>query len=476
MLNVHIDCSHETFVASTARYLGDCAAALGLPVAQRAQLEQAVEHCCLSVLHHAYEPGEEVRYQVSLQEEPGALVVGIRDRGLPFNEAQLSSRLRDLVDEIRLVSLGREGKRLELVLDLEGLDYESHLTESDRLPDQQSLAVSDGPVTIRMAEEEDAIAIARCVYRCYGRSYRSEYLYKAKKLRSLWQAGQVTSVVAAAEDGEVVGHLCYWVDNPTDLAGESTDAIVDPRYRGRHLFDQMKSFLVKVIREQGRLGMISEAVTVHPYSQKGVLATGAVETGLMLGDLPSDLSFKGIEGSLPSRQSCMLCYLRLNQEPHRSIYLPARHAPILEKIYRNVKLDRTIEALPAEVELPEQGRLEVHLDEGWAEAALRVVTYGQDLETLFRSHLRHLLANNIPYLYAELPLGDPAVAGLVPVLEGMGFSFAGLVPELSQGDILRLHYLANIEIDMKIVAVTDWGREIREYVLAQAGLSTANVK
>lgn len=464
-MKLYIDCADSLWLAPTAGYLADCALALGLDPSARAQMVEALEICCGNVIRHAYEPGEPVQYQLELTQEPGFLVVAVVDQGLPFDASQLHAHLRELVHEVRLVRLGRQGKRLELLFPLPA-------GQAGPVPEAETvapMAVADEAITLRRADDGDAVPIARCVYRCYGRSYGSEYLYQPQKLLSLWHAGLVTSVVAVNSNQEVVGHLCYWLDGAQDAVGESTDAVVDPRYRGRHLFDRLRAFLIEEIRAQGRLGMVSEAVAVHPYSQKAVIASGAVETGLMLGDLPSSLKFKGIEDSLPARQSCMLCYLRLNPEPKRQVFLPPRHAAMLEKIYAKVGLNREFGVLPERAALEPEGLLEVHLDQAWGEAALRVVRFGGDLETHFHSQLRRLLASGIPYIYAELPLGDAAVVPCVEFLEGIGFSFAGLVPELAGGDILRLHYLTNVELDLKIVAVTDWGGEIRDYVLAQAG-------
>lgn len=467
MIKVSIENDDLMLAAATARYICEYAVAHGLDPELKANLQAAIESGCRNVIKHAYEPGEPVRYQLEVTAAPGTLVVAVQDQGLPFDAAQLNPRIRGLVHEVRLLSSGREGKRLELVVNLERPEAQHPLSPAEQAPLPPA---ADEQVTIRPATAEDAIPIARCVYRCYGSSYGSDYLYRPKKLRGLWEAGLVTSVVAVNPDNEVIGHLCYWVDAAADRAGESTDAIVDPRYRGRHLFDRLKAALVEETRAQGRLGMISEAVTVHPYSQKGVIASGAVETGLMLGDLPSNLKFKGIESQLPARQSCMLCYLRLNPEPLRAVYLPERHAPILRKIYEKVGLAREFPGSVPASPLRGEASLEVKMDEGWGEAALRVVNYGPDLESLLRAQLRHLLANGVPYLYAELPLTDPSIGLAVETLESMGFSFAGLVPELcQQGDILRLHYLANVELDLKIEVVTEWGAEIRDYVLAQAG-------
>lgn len=456
-LSLSVEGGDPRWVAAAAHFAGDCANRLGL---DGTLLEEATASACRNVTKHAYEAGEVIRYQVSVEEQDGTLVVGVTDQGLTFSLTSLENPVFQRLDSIRLYRLGKAGKRLELRQHLPERTVEELLTETDRTSVPEP-PVSQAEVSVRAAVPGDAVGIARCIYRCYGRTYGSQYMYLPEKLKRMWEQGMLISVVAEAE-GDIVGHLDYWMESAGDPAGQSTDAVVDPRFRGRHLFDQMKGLLVDVTRAAGKLGMISEAVTVHPFTQKGVLAAGGIETGLMLGDLPVDLQFKKIEDRLPARQSCMLCYLRLNPEPEREAFLPPQHREMLERIVARVGLQRRLQVDVAPVE--GESELELHLDPGWQEAGLRLVRFGADAREVLKSQLHHVLASGYNYAYLELPL-RPGIGEAVAGAQEAGFSFAGLVPEGWQGDLLRLHYLGNLEYDPKIATASDWGAEIRDYVV-----------
>jgi serine/threonine-protein kinase RsbW len=60
-------------------------------------------------------------------------------------------------------------------------------------------------------------------------------------------------------------------------------------------------------------------------------------------------------------------------------------------------------------------------------------------------------------------------------LEKLGFFFGGMIPEIANGDALRLQFLNNIAIDPgQIQLATDWGKELLAYVLqAQASAPQA---
>ena len=73
----------------------------------------------------------------------------------------------------------------------------------------------------------------------------------------------------------------------------------------------------------------------------------------------------------------------------------------------------------------------------------------------------------------DLPLCDPATQHYCATVEKMGFFFSGIIPELHDGDVLRLQYLNNITIDpRKVVIVTEFGCVLFNYVLRSWGMAS----
>jgi serine/threonine-protein kinase RsbW len=53
----------------------------------------------------------------------------------------------------------------------------------------------------------------------------------------------------------------------------------------------------------------------------------------------------------------------------------------------------------------------------------------------------------------------------------LGFFFAGMIPELDNGDFLRLQYLNNVKIDpSKTVVVSDFGKYLFDYIWNGSGM------
>ncbi len=51
---------------------------------------------------------------------------------------------------------------------------------------------------------------------------------------------------------------------------------------------------------------------------------------------------------------------------------------------------------------------------------------------------------------------------------GLGFIFGGLIPELRDGDVLRLQYLNNVELDpAALVLYSDTAKQLLRAILAE---------
>jgi len=216
-------------------------------------------------------------------------------------------------------------------------------------------------------------------------------------------------------------------------------------------------------------GLYSEATAVHPYSQRGNLDLGARETGFLLGYIPASVSYKQIgEEREDRRGSVALFYMRIIDEPEREIYPPA---PYLEEVMRVVEhngLQRVIGEVPDPTLQHSRMGVEVRQDHNLA--FVRVEEPGADLEELIHGHLRDLCLHRVDCIYVDLPLSHPATAGASAGLENLGVFFGGIIPEARPGggDVLRLQYLNNVEIQAGDVSTaSDFGEELLGLIFRQ---------
>lgn len=472
----------EGLLPAVVDFVRRTAQQLGLRDKAAKHLEQALETVSRNIIDCAFGPGEEGRYDVHVLHRPGQVVIAIEDQGIPFDYAcfqgssdtVLTEMLhRSFANEIRFVNLGRRGNRVELVKSLLHTDIRDQLSEDEHHQVSHApVAPKDTPLEVRMMRPAESFELSRCVYRSYGHSYDWDDIYYPERIQELQQSGLMHSCVAVTQEGEFVGHLALMLEHPDSLVGEAGQAVVDPRFRGHHLFEKMKTFLVKHAKEQGIYGLYSEATAVHPYSQKGNLHLGAKETGYLLGYIPASVSYKEIDESREGRRgSVALFYMKANAEPARVLYPPAAYQEIIWRIIEHNGLRRTVESTSSP-NLPSSSRVSTNVRHDHNLAFLKVEEPGTDLRELVSVRLRELCLHRVDCIYVDLPLSHPATGQAGTCLMELGFFLGGIIPEAHSeavgGDILRLQYLNNVEINPEDVqAASDFGHELLAFTFRQ---------
>jgi hypothetical protein len=469
-------CADAGFLPPVIEFVKQMTFRLGLGDAEH--MDRAVELVCLNVIEHAFGPEEERFFDVHVLRRPGQVVVAIEDQGLPFDYKRLQDgedrtvleTLHRSFDETRFVNLGRRGNRVELLKHLPHTDVRDHLPEDEhRRTVEATAAQEDVPLEIRMMHPDESFELSRCVYRSYGYSYDWDYIYYPDRIRELQEKGLMISCVAVTPEGEFVGHLAIIVERPGSLVGEAGQAVVDPRFRGHHLFPKMKTFMAQWAGNAGMYGLYSEATAVHPYSQRGNLHLGARETGFLLGYIPASVSYKQIGEQMAGRRgSVALFYMRVRDEPEREIHPPVPYLEAVRRVVEHNGLRRTIGEVPHPALQPSRMSVEVRQDHNLA--FVRVEEPGADLQELVHRHLRDLSLHRVDCVYVDLPLSQPATPIAAAGLQNLGVFFGGIIPEAHPGggDVLRLQYLNNVQIDAGDVSTaSDFGEDLLGLIFRQ---------
>jgi serine/threonine-protein kinase RsbW len=466
--------ARSEYLPPAISFVRDVAARLGLGAPETEALGEVVELAATNVILHAFDPGEEGRFDVVLCRRPGAVVASVEDRGLPFDFRSLGdgpgSVLGQLVqkgriDSVHFSNLGVQGNRVEIVKRVTAKAVPDGDAQRPSAP--PPAAHPDTPIAIRLMTPDDAEAVIRCTYRTYGYTAPDEKLYDPAHLRELLDGGLYEVCLGVTADGEVAGFLDLELERPQARVANTGEAMVDPRFRGHGLFEKMKRFLRDRAAARGLLGLYGEAVTVHPFSQKGEIAMGAHETGVHLADEAPRVVFKDMAvGDSSKRTATVLYYLPVNQTPSRVAYPPPRHWEIIRRIYEHGAFPRELAPPSARAEIAASSRIKVDVFPDWSEASLAVTACGRDLPELVKARLRELCVHRIDWIGLDLPLTEPGAAEFCPALEAIGFFFAGIIPELSGGDVLRLQYLNDVEPDLDPQIASDFGRELFRYVVA----------
>jgi GNAT superfamily N-acetyltransferase len=324
-------------------------------------------------------------------------------------------------------------------------------------------------VEVRFLDPDGAAGFTRLVRRCYGDSYDAAWVYDPGQVAERLRRGTLWSTVGIADGGELVAHVGLARQRPDDEVAESGQAVVDPDYRGRHLFTLLKRRAADQAAERGLFGLYSEATAAHPYSQRANVALGAVETGLLLGYIPATVEYEAIDAK-PHRQSVVLYYLKTNDGHRRPVYAPPRDRRMVESILQRAGLRGVVRDACDVAQPPSPSTSDLHVDDrdDHNDRVVTVRTAGDDLLESVLTARDDALARAADCVYVDLPLADPGTQRHGDGLRELGFAFGGIFPNrLHACDVLRYQYLDRVTLDPSDIALaSDHGRELLDYVTA----------
>lgn len=325
---------------------------------------------------------------------------------------------------------------------------------------------SDYGIEVRLVTPEEASLLTGLIRRCYGETYIDPSFYSETLVAELLASGRLHSIGAFTEAGQLVGHMGIRMRSRGGITADAGMTLVDPACRGRGIARRVAVGLAQQAIELGLVGVHDYPVTVHAATQR-IGAGFGIDTGLMLANMPADVVFQEMKTPAPgSRTSSVIRWLPFGRAPERSVYLPERYRAQIEAMYAEANLLRTV--LRSDDHLAEhESELGRTYDERRQILRIAVTRAGSDLASRVDTAAREAARRGGLVAHIDLSLSDPATPAATEVLRAQGFSFAGLLPEYRDGDVLRLQSLAESLDDAAFsVLSTESGREIESFVLS----------
>ena len=305
----------------------------------------------------------------------------------------------------------------------------------------EKIAAPDDPLeatyTVRRLTPGDAREIPALATRVNGPSYVHAEVYHPDRLLQLNATGELVSVVALDAAGEVVGHCALERPNLSRIA-ETGEAMVLPEHRRHHLLDRMHGYLEGIASALGVVGLSSDAVTHHIFSQRTCERFNSHPTGIVLGALPP--SADNLQGVYPQRLSFLDYFKYVSAPPPAQAFLAEHHQDIAARIFsllgRKISFGEHLSPSGA-------GAMEISFEADKQRAKIAVTRPGADsANEICAARDRFLNHDGAEEVSVELPLTNPATAPLAVELERHGFFFTGLrMRDPIEGDLIRFQYL-----------------------------------
>jgi len=464
----------ERYLEAIVDLVSDLADANGISKIDTRHLDKILIEIFRNIVKYGFQNDTSKTIEISIFKRLNTFVISLEDKGLPFEYENLelgedkrfkSYLSKGYADEVNFYCLGTLGNRTEIVKKLPAADIRDEMDISEHNDHLKLDQVDPGTeIKIESFRHDKVHELVRLVYKCYGYTYANEFMYYPQEIDARLHSKIMTSCGAYNSNDELVGHLALIYSKPGARVGESGEAVVDPRYRGHHIFPRMKTYMTEHASSNGVIGVYGEAVTVHPYSQKGSLELGSSETGFLLGYSPGTVSFQNIsEDEKPRRQSIALMFTPILESKRNTIYVPEVYKDIIENIYQNIGYERDfiIENQESDYKITDPGHISVSIRSDHNQGILTVSKFGNNTLNEIRFHLKQLCLQRIDCIYVDLPLNQSGSGYKATKLRELGFFFGYVIPEYSDSDVLRLQYLNNVDISRDdIKTASEFGEKL----------------
>ncbi|MEQ9618668.1 MAG: GNAT family N-acetyltransferase [Deltaproteobacteria bacterium] len=459
----------------------DITRASGIARKDALNLDKVLDDIFHNIVKHGFDGDTSRPIDVSISKRLHSLVVAVEDKGLPFDYEKLergeekrfkSFMSKHYADEVHFYSLGPGGNRTEIVKNLPASDIREEMDISEHHGHLRAKkARADEKIAIGMFDPAKINELVRLVYKCYGYTYANEFMYYPERIEARLRSGIMTSCAAYNSKNELIGHVGFVFSKAGAKVAESGEAVVDPRYRGRGVFQKMKNYLIDYVSQKNLVGIYAEDVTVHPYSQKGSIELGGRETGFLLGYSPGSVTFQNItDNEKPRRQSVALMFTPVSSSRPANAYIPEAYKESIETIYERIGFKRNIftEDEDSVLRSRQKGRTTVSIRHDHNQALIQIEKIGGKTLDEIRFQLKHLTLERFDCIYIDLPLSQKGAGHVASRARKLGFFYGCVIPEYRDGDVLRLQYLNNVEISRDdIKTASEPGRRLLDTIFEE---------
>ncbi len=476
------------FVSLITNVAGNLAKQMGFSENEIQHIEIASEEAVSRIIKFAFDEGEDTTVDVDFNIKKLGLEIVIRDKGMPFDptvvpeyspekfKEDLSEDglgiylMKKFMDVLHFHNLGKEGKKTCLFKYLSNSKVEELLSREELEDAKQEREASTLPkgsarYTVRRMKPEEAVEVSRCAYTSYGYTYVHEDVYYPERLRTLNEDEDVISFVCVTDDGEIMAHAALEREKDR-MVPQLGIAATKPKFRAQGCLGALNNALIDEAIKRKFTGLYARGITTHIFSQKSISKMGMVSCGILISS-GKEREYKGIEQGKIQRESVVVMLKYLNKPLDQVIFLPEKHAQIIQDIYTNLDHMPMIAEADPTIKLPEEAsKIIVNPNNASLTADIYVHAYDKDIMHHVQDKLKILCQHRYETIYLHLKLKDPFTALYTNRFERMGFFFAGVMPHSENNDVLILQYLNNHVIDYNYVNVADaFAEKLKAYIM-----------
>ncbi len=316
---------------------------------------------------------------------------------------------------------------------------------------------------IRRMQPEDAWGVARCFYAVYGEHYPFDLYYIPERLIEAGRQGNVHSVVARAENGDIVAYLALFRHSAhyTKVYAEGMGTVV-PEYRSTFAILCIQDYIINELVPREEIDQIFvESVCNHIITQRMLLMEDFVETGIEIG-LLSPQSHENPE--FPNDRTSTVLFFRTVRDEMRTIHVPSAYEQPLGYIWSGMDLKRDFVASANTVSAGVSTELHTNFFDFVKVARFNCCRSGEDLPAVLAEAEKQARSGDFQVLQVLVNLGEPCSGWTTSVLREKGYFFGGLLPRWFDTDGMLMQKLVALPNFDSLKLYSKRAKDILEFI------------
>lgn len=295
----------------------------------------------------------------------------------------------------------------------------------------------DQKYVVRSFQPEDAWGVAQCFYAVYGAEYPFEVYYIPERLLEENRRKNVYSVVAKAENGDIIGYgALYRSSAYYSRLYEIGQYIVVPEYRNSRAAFKIQDYIVKnVVPATDVDEFFGESVCTHVVTQKFGAFSKAKETAIEVGLMPWE-AYKN-EDFPHERVSALLQFKSVKDKAY-DVYMPQEYAEVLDYILSGLEIKRNLIQSEADIPTGLTTRISTQFFDFAQVARFNVQTIGADFPETLKTAINQSQSRGMQVTQFFVNLAEPWSGRAVSLLRQQGFFLGGFLPRWFDTDGLLL--------------------------------------
>lgn len=339
----------------------------------------------------------------------------------------------------------------------------NRLEAIEKLKQENYKVAPDQDFEVRRMEPEDAWGVARCFFSVYGPHYPFEVYYIPERLIEENRCGNVHSVVARTQSGDVIGYgALYRSSAHSPKVFEWGQGIVLPEYRSTLAIYCIQDYVLHDVAASEDVDEVfGEAVCNHVLTQRLSAIAGFRETGIEVGLLPAEAYPN--EAFPHDRISTVLGFKSFSDRM-QVIHLPVHYASELEYILSGLDIARSVELSNATPPTGSSTGIATQFFDQPHVARFNIHHAGEDFPQVLRACEEEGQCRGMEVLQFYVNLGEPGSGWIVALLRERGYFFGGFLPRWFDTDGLLMQKLTKPPSFASIKLKSERARRILDFI------------